>query len=176
LALDLYFYTFAKVPAVVEEGEWISASSLPTESQICAFTKVVDGPDSIRIFENGGDSESLVFEGCLDDLDSGISDIVLPLLGTSIGDLPPGSESGLRQIIGIQDDADYDLDEEWEYTLGHDEIACPAGASGRIIVSVAPYYSAEVASPLDVAARPPKLINADESFREGHALVALFLG
>ena len=65
--MDLYFYTFAKVPSAVEDGEWISASSLPIEEPIFAFTKVVDCPDIIQIFANGGSSESLVFEGGLDD-------------------------------------------------------------------------------------------------------------
>ena len=174
--MDLYFYTFAKVPSAVEDGEWISASSLPIEKPIFAFTKVVDGPDNIRIFANGGSSESLVFEGGLDDLDSGISEMLFPLIKAAIGDLPQGSEAGLCQIIGIQDDADYDLDDQWEYGLGQDEIACPAGASGKLVVSVTPYYSAEVSSPSDVAARPPKLDNGDESICEGHMLVAVFLG
>ena len=174
--MDLYFYTFAKVPSAIDDGEWISASSLPVEEPVFAFTKVVDGPDNIRIYENGGGSESLVFEGGLDDLDSGIVETLFPLIKAAIGDLPEEGESGLCQIISIQDDADYDLDEQWEYSLGQDEIACPAGASGQLIVSVTPYYSAEVASPSDVAARPPKLTNADESICEGHMLVAVFLG
>ena len=98
------------------------------------------------------------------------------MIKASIGNLPDGAEDGLYQIIGIQDDADYDLDDEWEYSLGQDEIACPAGASGKLIVSATPYYSAEVASPLDVASRPPSLTNADESICEEHMLVAVFLG
>ena len=174
--MDLYFYTFAKVPSAIEDGEWISASSLPVEAPIFAFTKVVDGPDSIRIFENGGSSESLIFEGDWDDLWFEAGQKLFPLIKAAIGGLPKGSEGGLRQIITIQDDADYDLDEQWEYSLGQDEIACPAGASGQLITSVTPYYSAEVASPSDVAARPPMLNNYDESIHEGHMLVAIFHG
>lgn len=174
--MDLYYYTFAKVPSAVEEGEWISASSLPADVPVFAFTKVVDGSDNIRIFQNGSGSESLIFEGGLDDLDSGISEKLFPLIKASIGDLPEASEAGLGQIISIQDDADYDLDEQWEYGLGQDEIACPVGASSKLIVSVTPYYSAEVASQSDVAARPPRLTNSDESICDEHMLVAVFVG
>jgi hypothetical protein len=174
--VDLYFYTIAKVPDTVEDGEWISASSLPAEEPIFAFPKVVDNTDSIRIFVNGYSSESLEFEGGLDALDSFISGKLLSLVKAAIGSLPQGSESGLNQIICIQDDADYDLDEQWEFSLGQDEIACPSGASCQLLVSVTPYYSAEVASTLDIAVRPPKLTNAAESICEEHMLVAIFLG
>ena len=84
--------------------------------------------------------------------------------------------TGLYQIISIQDDADYDLDEQWEFSLGQDEISIPAGVSCKINDSVTPYYSAEVASPSDVAIRPPKLNNAEESICEEHMLVAIFHG
>jgi len=174
--MDLYFYTLAKVPADFEEGEWISASSLPAEATIFAFTKVVDGQDNVRIFENTGDSETLVYEGSLDTLYLDIGEVLFPLVKSSIGDYPKESEEGLSQIICIQDDADYDLDEQWRYSLGQDEIACPAGASGKLIVSVTPYYSAEVASPSDVSVRPPKLTNSDASMCEEHMLVSVFLG
>ena len=173
--MDLYFYTFAKVPSAIDDGALISASSLPAEEPIFAFTKVVDGPYHIRIFENGSGPGSLLFDGSLDEFDFKIGEKLLPLIKASIGNLPVGAEDGLCQIIGIQDDADYDLDEEWENSLGQDEIACPAGASGKLIVSVTPYYAAEVASPSDVASRPPSLTNADESICEEHMLVAVFL-
>lgn len=174
--MDLYFYTIAKVPAGFVEGEWISASGLPVEAPIFAFTKVVDGPDNVRIFENSGDSGKLVYQGSLDTLYFDIGEVLLPLVKSSIGEYPEESEEGLIQIICIQDDADYDLDEQWQYCLGQDEMACPAGASGRLVVSVTPYYSAEVSSPSDLASRPPKLTNGDESICEGHMLVAVFLG
>jgi hypothetical protein len=84
--------------------------------------------------------------------------------------------SPAADIIAIQDDADYDLDASWEYTLGQDEMACPADSAGRLIVSVTPYYSAEVASPGDAALRPPCLTNGSESISEEHMLVAVYMG
>jgi hypothetical protein len=174
--VDLYFYTIAKVPAGFEEGEWISASDLPVETPILAFTKVVDGPENVRIFENTGGSGTLIYEGSLDALFLDISEVLLPLVKSSIGDYPKESEEGLAQIICIQDDADYDLDEQWQYSLGQDEIACPVAASGKLIVSVTPYYSVEVASPSDISARPPKLTNSDSSICEEHMLVSVFIG
>ena len=176
IQMDLYFFTFAKVPSAVEDGEWISASSLSPEEPIFAFTKVVESPDHIQIFENGNGTESLAFKGTLDELDGVIGERLIPLTKAALGEIAEGSEAGLYQIISIQDDADYDLDEQWDYSLGQDEISCPAGASGNLIVSVTPYYSAEVASPSDVAARPPKLNNADESICEEHMLVAIYHG
>ena len=174
--MDLYFYTLAKVPADCEEGEWISASSLPAEVPIIAFTKVVDGPDSVKIFENTRDSETLVYEGSLDALYFDIGEVLPPLVRSFIGDYPEECEEGLVQIFCIQDDADYDLEEPWHYSLGQDEIACPAAAPGKLIVSVTPYYSAEVASPSDVSARPPKLTNSDASMCVEHMFIAVFLG
>jgi hypothetical protein len=174
--MDLYFYTFAKVPADFPEGEWISASSLSTEAPIFGFTKVVDGPDSVSIFENTGDSSTLVYEGGQDSLYFDIGETLLPLIRSSIGEYPKESEEGLAQMICIQDDADYDLDDPWVYSLGQDEMSCPPGASGKLIVSVTPYYSAEVASPSDVSVRPPKLTNSDTSISKEHMLVCVFLG
>ena len=174
--MDLYFYTFAKVPVSIEDGEWFSASSLPADEPIVAFTKVVDSPDHIQIFENGNGTETLVFKGTLDELDGAIGEKLIPLIKAALGQLSEVSEADLYQIISIQDDADYDLDEQWEFSLGQDEISCPAGVSGKLIVSVTPYYSAEVASPSDVAIRPPKLNNAEESICEEHMLVAIFHG
>mgnify|MGYP001372314590 CR=1 FL=1 len=149
---------------------------MPADELIFAFTKVVDRPDYAQIFENGNGTKSLVFQGSFDELDGVIGDKIFPLIKAALGELPEGCEKGLYQIISIQDDADYDLDEQWEYSLGQDEISCPAGATGKLIISVTPYYSADVASPSDVAARPPKVNNANESICEEHMLVAIFQG
>jgi hypothetical protein len=175
-AMDLYFYTFAIIPENVNEGDWVSASSLDTQKPIYAFTKVIEGPENVKIYENGGSEPKLIFDGSLDSLEADINETIIPLIAASIERLETSAYIGLWDIIAIQDDADYDLDESWEYTLGQDEMACPADSAGRLIVSVTPYYSAEVASPGDAALRPPCLANGSESLSEEHMLVAVYMG
>ena len=174
--MDLYFYTFAIIPETVSEGDWVSASSLDTPKPVYAFTKVVEGSENVKIYENGSGEPKLIFDGSLDSLEANINEAIIPLIASCIGGLEASAYNGLWDMIAIQDDADYDLDESWEYTLGQDEIACPAGSVGKLIVSVTPYYSAEVASPGDEAMRPPCLANGSESISEQHMLVAVFMG
>jgi len=174
--MDLYFYTFATIPETVGEGDWISASSLDTPKPIYAFTKVIECSENVKIYENGGSESKLIFDGSLESLEADINDAIIPLIDSSMGGLDRSAYNGLWGMIAIQDDADYDLDESWQYTLGQDEMACPADSAGKLIVSVTPYYSVEVANPGDEALRPPCLANGSESISEQHMLVAIFMG
>lgn len=51
----------------------------------------------------------------------------------------------LQQIMLIQDDAEYDFTDKWEFTLGQGgEVSLSDVYAGGIIVNVTPYYDTEI--------------------------------
>lgn len=169
--MDLYLYTFARVPQGLEEGEWISASGLdPQSNPVVELTKVVErSSGDARVFIGSAE----VFTGNQDELFFAYSELILPLLKEKLGELSDEDSDGISQMLCIQEDADYDLGDGWMFLVGEDELPCPANAEGNLIVSIAPYYHAEADIGESLVARPPALKNYDDAIAQEHFLVAV---